>query len=78
VNSGEPVHLIDMHATLTAADRTDGIHPAAGGDLVCGDLVCGVALDERHLCSAVDLHHSRTSTMVPELTGAPRQGRTMP
>ena len=32
---------------------------------------------ERHLGSAVDLHRSRTSTMVPELTGAPRRRRTM-
>jgi lysophospholipase L1-like esterase len=31
VNSGKHVHLVDMHAALTAADLTDGIHPTAAG-----------------------------------------------
>jgi lysophospholipase L1-like esterase len=31
VGSGKRVHLVDMHAALTAADLTDGIHPTAGG-----------------------------------------------
>jgi lysophospholipase L1-like esterase len=31
VNSGKRVHLVDMHAALTAADLTDGIHPTAAG-----------------------------------------------
>jgi lysophospholipase L1-like esterase len=31
VNSGKLVHLVDMHAALTAADLIDGIHPTAGG-----------------------------------------------
>lgn len=31
VNSGKRVHLVDMHAALTTADLTDGIHPTAGG-----------------------------------------------
>jgi lysophospholipase L1-like esterase len=31
VTSGKRVHLVDMHAALTAADLTDGIHPTAGG-----------------------------------------------
>jgi lysophospholipase L1-like esterase len=30
-NAGKHVHLVDMHAALTAADLTDGIHPTAGG-----------------------------------------------
>jgi lysophospholipase L1-like esterase len=31
VNAGKRVHLVDMHAALTTADLTDGIHPTAGG-----------------------------------------------
>ncbi|UQU67264.1 RICIN domain-containing protein [Couchioplanes caeruleus] len=31
VNAGRHVHLVDMHAALTAADLIDGIHPTAGG-----------------------------------------------
>ena len=31
VNSGKRVHLVDMHAALTTADLTDGIHPTADG-----------------------------------------------
>jgi lysophospholipase L1-like esterase len=31
VNAGKHVHLVDMHAALTTADLTDGIHPTAGG-----------------------------------------------
>jgi lysophospholipase L1-like esterase len=31
VNAGKRVHLVDMHAALTAADLIDGIHPTAGG-----------------------------------------------
>jgi lysophospholipase L1-like esterase len=31
VNAGRHVHLVDMHAALTAADLADGIHPNAGG-----------------------------------------------
>jgi lysophospholipase L1-like esterase len=31
VNAGKHVHLVDMHAALTPADLTDGIHPNAGG-----------------------------------------------
>jgi lysophospholipase L1-like esterase len=31
VNAGKRVHLVDMHAALTAADLTDGIHPTAAG-----------------------------------------------
>jgi lysophospholipase L1-like esterase len=31
VNSGKRVHLVDMHAALTTADLTDGIHPTAAG-----------------------------------------------
>jgi lysophospholipase L1-like esterase len=30
-NAGKRVHLVDMHAALTAADLTDGIHPTAAG-----------------------------------------------
>ncbi|WP_328615171.1 RICIN domain-containing protein [Amycolatopsis sp. NBC_00355] len=30
-NAGKRVHLVDMHAALTAADLTDGIHPTATG-----------------------------------------------
>jgi lysophospholipase L1-like esterase len=30
-NAGKHVHLVDMHAALTAADLTDGIHPTAAG-----------------------------------------------
>jgi lysophospholipase L1-like esterase len=30
-NAGKRVHLVDMHAALTAADLIDGIHPTAGG-----------------------------------------------
>ncbi|WP_433074449.1 cellulose binding domain-containing protein [Dactylosporangium sp. CA-052675] len=29
--AGKHVHLVDMHAALTAADLIDGIHPTAGG-----------------------------------------------
>ena len=31
VNAGKHVHLVDMHAALTAGDLTDGIHPTAAG-----------------------------------------------
>jgi len=31
VNAGKHVHLVDMHAALTAADLIDGIHPTATG-----------------------------------------------
>jgi len=31
VSAGKRVHLVDMHAALTTADLTDGIHPTAGG-----------------------------------------------
>ena len=31
VNAGKHVHLVDMHAALTTADLTDGIHPTATG-----------------------------------------------
>jgi lysophospholipase L1-like esterase len=31
VGNGQHVHLVDMHAALTAADLTDGIHPTAAG-----------------------------------------------
>lgn len=31
VNSGKHVHLVDMHAALTAADLADGVHPTAAG-----------------------------------------------
>jgi lysophospholipase L1-like esterase len=31
VNAGKRVHLVDMHAALTAADLIDGIHPTATG-----------------------------------------------
>ena len=31
VNAGRRVHLVDMHAALTAADLIDGIHPTAAG-----------------------------------------------
>ena len=31
VAAGKRVHLVDMHAALTTADLTDGIHPTAGG-----------------------------------------------
>jgi lysophospholipase L1-like esterase len=31
VNAGQHVHLVDMHAALTTADLTDGIHPNAAG-----------------------------------------------
>jgi lysophospholipase L1-like esterase len=31
VNAGKHVHLVDMHAALTAADLIDGIHPTAAG-----------------------------------------------
>jgi lysophospholipase L1-like esterase len=31
VNAGKHVHLVDMHAVLTAADLIDGIHPTAAG-----------------------------------------------
>jgi lysophospholipase L1-like esterase len=31
VNAGRHVHLVDMHAALTASDLTDGIHPTAAG-----------------------------------------------
>jgi lysophospholipase L1-like esterase len=30
-NAGKHVHLVDMHAALTAADLVDGVHPTAGG-----------------------------------------------
>ncbi|WP_410616681.1 ricin-type beta-trefoil lectin domain protein [Amycolatopsis sp. lyj-109] len=30
-NAGKHVHLVDMHAALTAADLIDGVHPTAGG-----------------------------------------------
>ena len=30
-NAGKHVHLVDMHAALTTADLTDGIHPTAAG-----------------------------------------------
>ncbi|GAA3274045.1 SGNH/GDSL hydrolase family protein [Dactylosporangium vinaceum] len=30
-NAGKHVHLVDMHAALTAADLTDGVHPTAAG-----------------------------------------------
>ncbi|VVJ17513.1 arabinofuranosidase [Amycolatopsis camponoti] len=30
-NAGKHVHLVDMHAALTAADLIDGIHPTAAG-----------------------------------------------
>lgn len=30
-NAGKHVHLVDMHAVLTAADLVDGVHPTAGG-----------------------------------------------
>jgi lysophospholipase L1-like esterase len=30
-NAGRHVHLVDMHAALTAADLIDGIHPTANG-----------------------------------------------
>jgi lysophospholipase L1-like esterase len=31
VNAGKRVHLVDMHAALTAADLIDGVHPTAAG-----------------------------------------------
>ena len=31
VNAGKHIHLVDMHAKLTTADLTDGIHPTATG-----------------------------------------------
>src|SRR4029453_1405178 len=31
VNAGKHVHFVDMHAALSTADLTDGIHPTAGG-----------------------------------------------
>src|SRR5690348_3800201 len=31
VNAGKHVHLVNMHAALTAADLLDGIHPNAAG-----------------------------------------------
>ncbi|MEV4313661.1 ricin-type beta-trefoil lectin domain protein [Actinocrispum sp. NPDC049592] len=31
VNAGKHVHLVDMHAALTAADLIDGVHPTANG-----------------------------------------------
>ncbi len=31
VSAGRHVHLVDMHAALTAADLADGVHPNAGG-----------------------------------------------
>jgi hypothetical protein len=31
VNSGKRVHLVDLHAALTAADLIDGVHPTADG-----------------------------------------------
>jgi lysophospholipase L1-like esterase len=31
INAGRHVHLVDMHAALTAADLSDGIHPTAAG-----------------------------------------------
>ncbi|MEU4520653.1 ricin-type beta-trefoil lectin domain protein [Amycolatopsis sp. NPDC024027] len=30
-DAGKHVHLVDMHAALTAADLIDGVHPTAGG-----------------------------------------------
>jgi lysophospholipase L1-like esterase len=30
-NAGRHVHLVDLHAALTAADLLDGVHPNAGG-----------------------------------------------
>ncbi|WP_410670055.1 ricin-type beta-trefoil lectin domain protein [Amycolatopsis sp. cmx-4-68] len=30
-NAGKHVHLVDMHAALTTADLTDGVHPTATG-----------------------------------------------
>ncbi|WIV56369.1 RICIN domain-containing protein [Amycolatopsis nalaikhensis] len=30
-NAGKHVHLVDMHAALTAADLVDGVHPTAAG-----------------------------------------------